>query len=221
MNYESKNIRNIMLAGHAGSGKTTLAEALLYSTGALERMGRVEDGTTVSDFDPEEARRLASLNLAVVPVESEGYKFNLIDTPGLFDVELGQSEGIMAAESVLICVSGRSGVTVGAEKAYHLAVKNGKARMVFVGKMDLENANFNKILTDLKVKLGPTVCPCVVPARLDDGTQVYINLFSQKAFKYESGKQVQVDVPDIGHTYAGMIEAMSEAIAETDDALME
>ena len=125
MNYESKNIRNIMLAGHAGSGKTTLAEALLYSTGALERMGRVEDGTTVSDFDPEEARRLASLNLAVVPVESEGYKFNLIDTPGLFDFELGQSEGIMAAESVLICVSGRSGVTVGAEKAYHLAVKNG------------------------------------------------------------------------------------------------
>ena len=221
MNYESKNIRNIMLAGHAGSGKTTLAEALLYSTGALERMGRVEDGTTVSDFDPEEARRLASLNLAVVPVESEGYKFNLIDTPGLFDFELGQSEGIMAAESVLICVSGRSGVTVGAEKAYHLAVKNGKARMVFVGKMDLENANFSKILTDLKVKLGPTVCPCVVPARLDDGTQVYINLFSQKAFKYESGKQVQVDVPDIGHTYAGMIEAMSEAIAETDDALME
>ena len=221
MNYESKNIRNIMLAGHAGSGKTTLAEALLYSTGALERMGRVEDGTTVSDFDPEEARRLASLNLAVVPVESEGYKFNLIDTPGLFDFELGQSEGIMAAESVLICVSGRSGVTVGAEKAYHLAVKNGKARMVFVGKMDLENANFSRILTDLKVKLGPTVCPCVVPARLDDGTQVYINLFSQKAFKYESGKQVQVDVPDIGHTYAGMIEAMSEAIAETDDALME
>ena len=221
MNYESKNIRNIMLAGHAGSGKTTLAEALLYSTGALERMGRVEDGTTVSDFDPEEARRLASLNLAVVPVESEGYKFNLIDTPGLFDFELGQSEGVMAAESVLICVSGRSGVTVGAEKAYHLAVKNGKARMVFVGKMDLENANFSKILTDLKVKLGPTVCPCVVPARLDDGTQVYINLFSQKAFKYESGKQVQVDVPDIGHTYAGMIEAMSEAIAETDDALME
>ena len=221
MKYQTVKIRNILLAGHAGSGKTTLAEALLYMTGGSERMGRVEDGTTASDFDPEESRRRASLNMAVVPVEHDGYKLNLIDAPGLFDFELGSYEGIMAADSVLICVSGRSGVTVGAEKAYHLAAKNGKSSIVFVGKMDLENANFNKILEELKVKLGSSVCPCVVPTRLDDGTVVYINLFSQKAFKYEGGKQVQVDVPDIGHTYAGMIEAMSEAIAETDDALME
>lgn len=221
MKYETVKIRNILLAGHAGSGKTTLAEALLYTTGGSERMGRVEDGTAVSDFDPEEAKRRASLNMAIVPVEHDGYKLNLIDAPGLFDFELGNYEGIMAADSVLICVSGRSGVTVGAEKAYHLAVKNGKSSIVFVGKMDLENANFNKILEELKVKLGSSICPCIVPARLDDGTVVYINLFSQKAFKYEGGKQVQVEVPNIGHTYAGMIEAMSEAIAETDDALME
>ena len=221
MEYASKDIRNILVAGHAGCGKTTLIEALLYASGATERMGRVEDGTTASDFDPEEVRRKASLNSSVVPVEYQGIKYNMIDAPGLFDFETGACEGVMAAESVLICVSGRSGVTVGAEKAYHLAVKNNRARMVFVSKMDLENADYFKILEQLKIDFGPTICPCVVPARLDDGTVAYINLFSQKAFKYESGKQIQIDLPDIGHRFAGLIEAMNEAIAETDEALME
>ena len=221
MGYASKDIRNILVAGHAGCGKTTLTEALLYMSGASERMGRVEDGTTASDFDPEEIRRKASLNSSVVPVEYEGIKYNLIDAPGLFDFETGAAEGIMAAESVLICVSGRSGVTVGAEKAYQLALKNNKARMIFVTKADLENADYFKILEQMKIKFGPSVCPCVVPVRLDDGTVAYINLFSQKAFKYEGGKQVQVDLPDIGHRFQGLIEAMSEAIAETDDELME
>ena len=221
MGYASKDIRNILVAGHAGCGKTTLTEALLYMSGASERMGRVEDGTTASDFDPEEIRRKASLNSSVVPVEYEGIKYNLIDAPGLFDFEAGEYEGIRAAESVLVVVSGRSGVTVGAEKAFQLARKNNKATMVFVSKCDLENANYFKILEDMKIKFGSTVCPCVVPAKLDDGTPVYINLFSQKAFKYEGGKQIQVDLPDIGHRFRGLIEAMSEAIAETDDELME
>ena len=221
MDYASKDIRNILVAGHAGCGKTTLVEALLYMSGATERMGRVEDGTTVSDFDPEESRRKASLNASVVPVEMNGTKYNLIDAPGLFDFETGAAEGVMAAESVLICVSGRSGVTVGAEKAYKLALKNNKARMVFVTKCDLENADYFKILEQLKIEFGPSICPCVVPHRLDDGTVAYINLFSQKAFKYESGKQIQIDLPDIGHRFDGLIEAMSEAIAETDETLME
>ena len=221
MKYASNNIRNILIAGHAGSGKTTLTEALVYLSGAAERMGRVEDGTTISDFDPEEAKRKASLSASVVPVEYEGIKYNLIDAPGLFDFEAGEYEGIRAAESVLVCVSGRSGDTVGAEKAFQLARKNGKATMVFVSKCDLENANYFKILEDMKIRFGSTVCPCVVPAKLDDGTPVYINLFSQKAFKYEGGKQIQVDLPDIGHRFQGLIEAMSEAIAETDDELME
>ena len=221
MDYASKDIRNILVAGHAGCGKTTLTEALLYMSGATERMGRVEDGTTASDFDPEEVRRKASLNSSIVPVEYEGVKYNLIDVPGLFDFETGAAEGIMAAESVLICVSGRSGVTVGAEKAYQLALKHNKARMIFVTKTDLENADYFKILEQMNIKFGPSVCPCVVPVRLDDGTVAYINLFSQKAFKYEGGKQIQIDLPDIGHRFEGLIQAMSEAIAETDEALME
>ena len=221
MDYASKDIRNILVAGHAGCGKTTLVEALLYLSGATERMGRVEDGTAASDFDPEEIRRKVSLNASVVPIEYQGVKYNLIDAPGLFDFETGAAEGVMAAESVLICVSGRSGVSVGAEKAYRLAVKNNKARMIFVTKTDLENADYFKILEQMKIEFGPSVCPCVVPARLDDGTVVYINLFSQKAFKYEGGKQIQIDLPDIGPRFEGLIQAMSEAIAETDETLME
>ena len=112
-------------------------------------------------------------------------------------------------------------VSVGAEKAYRLACKQNKARMIFVTKTDLENADYFKILEQMKIEFGPSVCPCVVPVRLDDGTVAYINLFSQKAFKYEGGKQIQIDLPDIGHRFEGLIQAMSEAIAETDEALME
>ena len=221
MEYASKDIRNILVAGHAGCGKTTLVEALLYLSGATERMGRVEDGTTASDFDPEEAKRKASLNSSVVPVEIGGTKYNLVDAPGLFDFEAAGAEGLAAVESVMICVSGRSGVSVGAEKAYRQAVRQNKARLVFVTKTDLENADYFKILEQMKIRFGPSVCPCVVPARLDDGTVAYINLFSQQAFKYESGKQVQIELPDIGHRFEGLIQAMNEAIAETDETLME
>ena len=222
MNYANKDIRNILVAGHAGCGKTTLIEALLFSTDPeMQRAGTVQDGNTVCDFDPEEQKRHASLAAAVAPVEYDGVKLNFIDAPGLFDFELGMYEGIQAAESVLITVSARSGVTVGAEKAFHLAEKHGKSKIVFVNKTDLENANYYKILENLKTKFGPSICPCVVPVRQDDGTILYVNLFSQKAFKYESGKQVQVELPEMGHRLEGLVAAMSEAVAETDDELME
>ena len=222
MNYANKDIRNILVAGHAGCGKTTLNEALLFSTDPeMQRAGTVQDGNTVCDFDPEEQKRHASLAAAVAPVEYDGVKLNFIDAPGLFDFELGMYEGIQAAESVLITVSARSGVTVGAEKAFHLAEKHGKSKMIFVNKTDLENANYYKILENLKTKFGPSICPCVVPVRQDDGTILYVNLFSQKAFKYESGKQVQVELPEMGHRLEGLVAAMSEAVAETDDELME
>ena len=222
MNYANKDIRNILVAGHAGCGKTTLIEAMLFSTDPeMQRVGTVQDGNTVCDFDPEEQKRHASLSAAVAPVEYDGVKLNFIDAPGLFDFELGMYEGVHAAESVLITVSARSGVTVGAEKAFHLAEKNGKSKIVFVNKTDLENANYYKILEDLKTRFGPSICPCVVPVRQDDGTILYVNLFSQKAFKYESGRQVQVELPQMGHRLEGLVAAMSEAVAETDDELME
>lgn len=218
----SNHIRNILVAGHAGCGKTTLVEALLYSADPqMQRPGTVQDGTTVCDFDPEEQKRQASLALSLAPVEYDSTKLNLLDAPGLFDFGLGVQEGILAADSVLVVVSARSGVTVGAEKAFHLAEKAGKSCMVFVNKTDLEHANYYKILEELKTRFGPSICPCVVPVRQEDGTLLYINLFSQKAFRYECGKPVQVPMPDMGHRLDGLITAMSEAVAETDEALME
>lgn len=221
MNYTTNNIRNVLIAGHGGAGKTSLAEALLYLTGGSERLGRVEDGNTVCDFDPEEIRRHASLSSALVPVEYEGVKINLIDSPGLFDFEVGVYEAIRAVESVLITVSARDGLQVGAEKAYALAQKYGKSCMIYLSKLNVENADFYKVFEELKFKIGPSVCPVVVPVKDEDGTFTYINLLSMKAYKYQQGKPVEVDMPDMGHRLDGLREAMSEAVAETDEALME
>lgn len=221
MNYTTNNIRNVLIAGHGGAGKTSLAEALLYLTGGSDRLGRTEDGNTVCDFDPEEIRRHASLASALAPVEYEGVKINLIDTPGLFDFEVGVYESIRAVESVLITVSARDGLQVGAEKAYALAEKYGKSRMIYLSKLNVEHADFYKVFEQLKFKFGPSICPVIVPVQQNDGSFVYINLLSMKAFSYQQGKPVEVEIPDMGHRLEGLREAMSEAVAETDEALME
>ena len=221
MNYTTNNIRNVLIAGHGGAGKTSLAEALLYLTGGTDRLGRVEDGNTVCDFDPEEARRHASLSCALAPVELDGVKFNLLDSPGLFDFEVGVYEALRAVESVLITVSARDGLQVGAEKAYALAQKYGKSRMIYMSKLNVEHADFYKVFEQLKFKFGPSVCPVVVPAKQEDGSFIYINLLTMKAYKYENGKPIEVEIPDMGHRLDGLREAMSEAVAETDETLME
>ncbi|MEG2036975.1 MAG: elongation factor G, partial [Ruthenibacterium sp.] len=213
-------MRNVLLAGHAGSGKTTLAEALLYLTGGTDRLGRIEDGNTVCDFDADEAKRQASLSLAIAPVEYDGVKINLLDSPGLFDFALGQAEGIRAAESVLICVSARSGLSVGAQKAYQSAIKQGKSRMFYISKINTEHADFYKVFEELKASFGPSVCPVVVPIE-QAGGRVFVNLITQKAYSYVNGTPREVPVPSYGHREDGLIEAMREAVAETDDALME
>ena len=142
MSMAPDKIRNVMLAGHSGAGKTTLAEALLYYTKGIDRFGRVDDGNTTMDFDPEENKRVASLSTAIAPVDYDGVKINLVDVPGLFDFELGLYEGINAVESVLICVESRGGLAVGAQKAYRLAEKQNKGRMIYVSKLDVENSDF-------------------------------------------------------------------------------
>lgn len=220
MNYANDHIRNVLVAGHGGAGKTSLVEAMLYLTKATDRQGRVEDGNTVCDFDPEEAKRHVSLSLAVAPVEYAGVKLNLIDVPGLFDFEAGLYEGMPAAESVMVVVSARSGLSVGARKAYKLALKQNKSRMIFVNKVNAEHADFYKVFEQLKTELGPSVCPVVVPVE-QAGGRVYLNLITQKAYSYTGGGVREVPVPSYGHRTAGLLEAMREAAAETDDALME
>ena len=220
--YLAGKIRNVVLAGHSDSGKTSLAEAMLYKTGATERLGKVAEGNTVCDHDAESIKRKASVASSVAPFAWGSTKINLLDTPGLFDFEAGLYEGIRPAESVLIAVSGKDGVSVGTEKAYKLAKKQQKATMFYVSKLDVEHSDFYKVLEGLKGQFGPSVCPIVVPYSENDKVQCYINLIDQKAYKYdEKGEPSEVAMPDMGHRLEGLQAAISEAVAETDEELFE
>lgn len=219
--YTSDKIKNVAIVGHGGSGKTTLAEALLYMTGASDRLGTVGEGNTVCDYDPEEIKRKASISLTVAPYEYNDIKVNLIDTPGLFDFITGQHEGVRAADSILLTVSGKSGVSVGTKKAYKRAKRMGKSRMMFIGKLDRESADFYKVLEQLKATFGPSVCPLVVPFYNDKKIECYIDLLQMKAYSYTGGKAKEVPLPETEHRLEGLIAAVSEAVAETDEALFE
>lgn len=225
--YDSTKIKNIAIAGQAGSGKTSLTEALLYKSGATDRLGKITDGNTVSDYTPDEIKRKCSVYTSLSSLETGEFKVNLLDTPGMFDYEGEAVEGIAASGCVLITVSGKSGVRVGTHKAYDLAKKMGKPTMFVVTKLDDDNANFNNVLTQLKAEFGPTVCPVVVPVIADRKIVSYVNLIEMKAYKYEDGKAVETDMPTadvsekMGYRIDGLIEAVSEAVAETDEALFE
>lgn len=219
--YTAKNIRNIALAGHAGTGKTSLAEAMLFLSGTTDRLGRIADGTTVCDFDPEEVKRGASVSLALAPFEWKNTKINLLDTPGLFDFTGGVSEGMRAAGSVVITISAKDGVAVGTEKAFRAATRKGIAKLLFINEMDGENADFYGVFEELKAKFGPMICPLVVPYVDNRKVQCYVNLLEYKAYAYVNGKTSEVPIPDMGHRLDGLRTAMYEAVAETSEALME
>ncbi len=219
--YNAKNILNVALAGHSGSGKTSLAEAMLYLSKASDRLGKVTDGNTVCDFDPEEIKRQASVSAAVAPIEWKNRKINLIDTPGLFDFEGGVCEGIRAADSVLITVSGKSGVAVGTEKVVKLANKAGLSKVFFVNGLCDESARFYRVFENLKASFGPSVCPVVVPFIVDGKANCYVNILEYKAYSYEGGKVSEVPMPDMGTRLDGLRTAIYEAVAETSDEMFE
>ncbi len=226
--YRAEDIRNIAIAGHSGSGKTTLAEALIYKAGASDRLGKTAEGTTVCDYDPEEIKRKASLGASVASFEYNGLKLNILDAPGLFDFEADMLEAVRAADTVMITVSGKSGVKVGTEKAYKAARKAGKATMFVITKVDDPDANFYNVLTDLKTVFGPTVCPVIVPVIKDRQVVSYVNLIEMKCYKYDgNGNVSETDMPTaeisekMEYRMDGLVAAFSEAVAETDDALME
>lgn len=226
--YDVNKIKNIALAGHNGSGKTSLAEALIYKAGASDRLGKVADGTTVCDYDPEEIKRNISINTSLASFEHDGLKINLLDTPGLFDFAAEMIEGIRASDTVMITVSAKSGVKVGTKKAYAEAVKQGKSTMFVITKIDDKDANFFNVLTELKTVFGPTVCPVVVPVIQNREIVSYVNLIEMKAYKYDSkGTAIETDMPtsEISEKFEyridGLIAAVTEAVAETSDELME
>ena len=192
-----------------------------------DRLGKGVDGNTVCDFDAEEIKRSISINSAMANFEYENIQVNLLDTPGLFDFAGAMNEGIYAADTVIIPVSAKSGVKVGARKAYKEATALGRSTMFVITKIDDPNANFYNTLTELKTVFGPTVCPVVVPVIQDGNIVSYINLIEMKAYKYdEAGHAVETSMPTseisekVDYRLEGLISAISEAVAETDEALM-
>lgn len=217
--YSKENIRNVVIAGHGGRGKTTLAEAMLYLSGASDRLGKVTDGNTVMDFDAEEKKRKVSVSSAVANLEWNNKKINIIDTPGLFDFEGGRSEGIRAAEAIIVVLSASHGVDVGAEKALRAAGKRGLSKFIAVSKCDGEDRDFYKTLNALKEKYSTAICPVVVPYMVGGKVDCYVNFLQNKAFTYENGKPTQVDMP-VDDAIDEIHAAFTEAVASADDELM-
>ena len=215
-------IKNITIVGHASKGKTTLAEAMLNVAGVTERMGRISDGNTVSDFDSEEKKRGVSIASSVLQFTYKDTKINAIDTPGLFDFALGPAEGMRAADTAIIVVSSRSGIAAGAEKAFKAATQKGKARIFVTTKMDDERADFYKAFNGLVAKFGSSVCPVVVPIISDGKVAGYYNLVEDKAYSYNGTKSAPADIThDDESRFEAIKEVFSEAVASADEELME
>lgn len=218
--YNPSDILNIALVGHGSCGKTSLAEAMLFLCNETERMGKVNDSTTFTDFDAEEKKRKISLSATIVSTEFAGKKLNIIDSPGLFDFAAGMHEAVRAADTALIVLSGKSGLNVGSEIAYDLAAENNIPRAFFINKLDSGRANFYKIMSQLVGKYGSKVCPVVVPSYEGENIVGYINLIDKTAYSYDGIKEKPIDLPnnsDVNH----MFDLLYEEIASQDEELMD
>lgn len=222
MSNRADNIRNVVIAGHASKGKTTLTEALLNIAGATERMGKVTDGNTVTDFDSEEKKRKVSINSAVASTTYKNKNINIIDTPGLFDFAQGAAEGMRAADTAIIVVSARSGLAVGAEKAFKNAGSKGLSRIFVATKMDDDRADFYKSFNGIVAKFGTQVCPIVVPVLSAGKVRSYYNMIEDKAYVYDgkAKKEVTPEPADVPR-FEAIKAVFLEAVASTDEELME
>ena len=218
--YNENSIRNIALLGHGGSGKTTLADAILYYAGATDRIGKTGDSTTVMDFDAEEKKRKVSVSTAVYALELGESKLNLIDAPGLFDFAGGIYEALAAADSALIVISGKSGLTVGAKQAFEKARKLGKSVGFFIGKLDSTHAHFYRVLSALAGNYGAVICPVIVPYVENDAVSCYINLIENKAYSFDGVTKKELRMP-VSTEVDDMRSMLLEAIASTNEDLME
>lgn len=213
-------IRNIAILGHGGSGKTTLADAILYYAGATDRIGKTGDSTTVMDFDAEEKKRKVSVSTAVYALEMGENKLNLIDAPGLFDFAGGICEALAAADAAIIAISGKSGLTVGAKQTFEKARALKKSVAFFVGKLDSTHAHFYRVLSALAGNYGAVICPVVVPYIENDELKCYINLIENKAYTYDGIQAKELRMP-VSNELDDMRSMLLEAIASTDEELME
>ena len=218
--YQAPQIRNVVLAGHGGVGKTQLAEAMLFATGALSRMGKVDEGNTVSDWDPEEVKRHISIGTSLIPCEWKDHKVNVLDTPGYFDF-VGEVQGALHAADAMLCVMcAAAGVEVGTEKAWAMAEEHGIPRAFFVNRMDRENANFERAVTQLREMFGNKVVPLQVPIGQADTFQGFVDLVEMQAYTRSSGGLAPAPIPDDVRPQAEtMRDWLIEAVAATDDEL--
>ncbi len=220
--YGANEIRNIVILGHSGCGKTTMAESILNICEVTKRMGTIESGNTVSDFSQEEIKRKSSITASMIPVEWQDTKINFIDVPGYFDYVGEMVQALSVADLALIVVSAKSGVTVGVERAFEYATENNIPKMFFINKMDSDRADFDKVVLELKEKFGKTIAPLQVPFKEDGKVVGFINVVKKEGRKFVDGGTLECEVPsgmndevDIAH------DMICESVAETSDVLME
>ena len=221
--YRTDEIRNVVLLGHGGSGKTSLVEAMAYVSGATNRLGTIDGGNTISDFDKEEQKRKFSTSTSLVPIEWEKAKINILDTPGYFDFVGEVEEAVSAADAAVIVVSGKAGVQVGTEKAWELCDKYNLPRMVYVTEMDVDDASFRQVVADLTEKYGKVIAPHFAPIRENEKLVGYVNVIKNAARRYTGlGMKEECEIPEYSKPNLQLYrEKLLEAVAETSEAFME
>ena len=221
--YTVNSIRNVVLLGHSGSGKSALAESLLYMTGSILRMGKNADGNTVSDYDPEETRRNISISASVIPLEYHNCKINLLDAPGAFDFSGAVVEALRAADAAILVISAKDGITVGFEKAWKYCEERNMPRFIYISKVDEDNADYNATFEALREKYGNKIAPVVAPI-WDSSKKItgIIDVLNKRAYEMQNLQRVEIAVPaDKESVIEEFNDALKEAVAETDEALMD
>ena len=220
--YTTDKIRNVVLLGHGGAGKTSLVEAMGYLAGLTSRMGKVTDGNTISDFGKEEQRRQFSIATSVVPLEWNGYKINILDTPGYFDFAGEAEEAASAADAAIIVVSGKAGIQVGTKKAWDLCEKYKLPRMIFVTDMDIDNASYRQVVEDMTELYGKKMAPFHLPIRENEKFVGYINVISEIGYRWQGKEVVECEIPEYNKENLGICrDTLIESVAETSEEFME
>ncbi|HHV38684.1 MAG TPA: elongation factor G [Tepidimicrobium sp.] len=220
--YQTDKIRNLSLIGHSGSGKTTLTEAILFVAGVTKRQGKVDDGTTVSDFDKEEITRKVSIGTAAVPVEFNDIKYNFLDTPGYFDFAGEMYGALRVSDAAILLVDASSGVEVGTEKAWQYTEGKSIPKLMFLNKMDKENVSFGKVLNDIKGYCGDKIVPFTLPIGEGESFKGMVDVINGVAFEYDGKDAREVDIPsELQGEIDSINELLMEKVAESDEELLE
>lgn len=220
--YTTDKIRNVVLLGHGGCGKTSLAEAMAYLGGITSRMGKVSDGNTLSDFGKEEQKRQISISTSVIPIEWDGVKINLLDTPGFFDFAGEVEEAASAADAAVIVVSGKAGIEAGTKKAWDICEKYKLPRFVFVTDMDVDNASFKQVVEAMTDLYGKKMAPFHLPIRENEKFVGYVNIISETAHRWQGKDVVDCEIPEYNKPNLQLYrDTLMEAVAETSEEMME